>query len=212
MTLHAAVYEGHNPSPAEGIEATTDAQGYYRLSGLPKAPAYRLFVEQSEGLPYPRAAFRVPADFPTLKPVHFDMALKRGILVRGRVTDKATGKPVPGDVNAFVFRDNPFINEFPGFVVNDFAHDIFIKADGRYEAVALPGRNIIACRSQRSRYRDSIGAEAIEGYDPKRKLFQTQPLRCDVQQLPRPGGVEPRPHGRVGDPGPPGRPRPLADA
>ncbi len=181
LTLHAAVFEGHNPDPAEGIQATTNAQGYYLLSGLPKAPAYRLFVEQSEGLPYPRSTFRAPDYDPTLEPVRFDIALKRGILIRGRVTDKATGNPVPGELNAFVFSDNPFISEFPGYVVDDFPHDIFIKGDGRYEAVALPGRNIIACCSLRSRYRGSIGAEAIEGYDSKHKLFQTQPLRCDVQ-------------------------------
>ena len=45
----------------------------------------------------------------------FDIALKRGILVRGRVTDKATGQPVPGYINAFTFRDNPHVNEFPGY-------------------------------------------------------------------------------------------------
>ena len=96
LTLHAAVFEEHSLIPAEGVEATTDAQGHYRLSGLPKASAYRLFVEPGEGLPYPKATFRAPAGSPALEPVRFDIALKRGVLVRGRVTDKATGRPVPG--------------------------------------------------------------------------------------------------------------------
>ena len=99
LTLRGMVYEEHSSiGLAPGVEATTDAQGHYRLTGLPKGPAYRLFVEPGEGQPYPRATFRVPAGSPALEPVTFDIALKRGILVRGRVTDKATGRPVPGYV------------------------------------------------------------------------------------------------------------------
>ena len=45
----------------------------------------------------------------------FDIALKRGVLVRGRVTDKATGRPVSGYVNAYTFADNPHVGEFPGY-------------------------------------------------------------------------------------------------
>ncbi len=181
LTLHAAVGDGGSLIATPGIEATTDAQGHYRLSGIPKAPVHRLFVEPGEGLPYPRAAFRVPADSPALEAVHFDMTLKRGILLRGRVTDKATGKPVPGFVNAFTFRDNPFIKEFPGYVWNDLP-SIYLKEDGRYEVVALPGRNIITCRSKLGRYRGSVGAETIKGYDPGLMSFATTlPLSCHVR-------------------------------
>ena len=55
----------------------------------------------------------MPADSPAFEPVTFDIALKRGILVRGRVTDKATGQPVPGYVNAYTFRDNPTSRSSP---------------------------------------------------------------------------------------------------
>ena len=37
VTLHAAVFDERSHLPAQGIEATTDAQGRYRLTGLPKA-------------------------------------------------------------------------------------------------------------------------------------------------------------------------------
>ena len=159
LTLHAAVYEAGTVGPTQGIEATTDAQGRYRLIGLPKAPAYQLAVEQAEGKPYPRVSFRVPASSPAFEPVTFDIALKRGILIRGRVTDKATGQPAPGYVHAFTFRDNPAIKEFPGYgAYNNLAY-IFIKDDGRYEVVGLPGRNVIACRSEMRRYRGRVGAE-----------------------------------------------------
>ena len=45
LKLEGMVFEEHSLVPAPGIEARTDAQGHYRLTGLPRAPAYRLFVE-----------------------------------------------------------------------------------------------------------------------------------------------------------------------
>ncbi len=180
LALHAGVYDAQVLSPTLGIEATTDAQGRYRLTGLPKAPAYRLVVEQAEGKPYHKTSFRVPAGSPAFEPVTFEVALRRGILIRGRVTDKATGRPVPGYVHAFVFRNNPAIKDFPGYdAYNNLAY-ILIKDDGRYEVVGFPGRNVIACRSEMRRYRGAVGAEKISGYDPQRMAFDTRPLNCYV--------------------------------
>ena len=179
LTLHAVVFDAGSFITYQGIKATTDAQGRYRLSGLPKAAAYRLSIEQGEGNPYPSATFRAPAESPAFEPVTFDIALKRGVLIRGRVTDKATGLAVPGYINAFTFRNNPSIEQFPGYALNDLAY-IFIKDDGRYEIVGLPGRNIIACRSEMRRYRGCVGAKALKGYDPKLMVFDTWPLNCYV--------------------------------
>jgi RNA polymerase sigma factor (sigma-70 family) len=180
LTLHAAIFDAQSLVPAQGIETTTDAQGRYRLTGLPKAPAYRLFVEQGEGKPYAGATFRALAESPAFEPVAFDIALKRGILIRGRVTDKATGQPVPGYLHAFTFQESSFIKHYPGYVLNQLA-TIFIKDDGRYEVVGLPGRNIIACRSEVRRYRGRVGAEMLKGYDPKLMVFyNTLPLSCYV--------------------------------
>jgi RNA polymerase sigma factor (sigma-70 family) len=181
MTLHAAVYDERSLIPAQGIEAITDTRGSYCLSGLPRAPAYRLFVEAGENIPYPGAVFRVPADSPALDPVRFAITLKRGVVLRGRVTDKATCKPVPGYINVFAFRENPAVKEFPGYVLSDPPY-VYIKDDGQYQAVALPGRNIVACRSHLRRYRGSVGADAIKGYDPEHMDFSsTLPLECYVR-------------------------------
>ena len=83
------------------------------------------------------------------------------------MTDKATGQPVSGYVNAYTFADNPHVNEFPGYRSSYEAYAHASDDDGRYEVVALPGRGIIACRSDLGRYRGGVGAEAIKGYDPK---------------------------------------------
>ena len=120
--------------------------------------------------------------------MRFDIALKRGILLRGRVTDKATGSRCRAIVNPFTFRDNPFIKEFPGYVLNNF--DTFIKDDGRYEVVALPGRNRSPVARSRSRYRGGIGAEAIKGYDPDSMSFSTLPRICNVRNYHVLAGVD----------------------
>jgi RNA polymerase sigma factor (sigma-70 family) len=178
VALGAAVYEEHSYIPASGIEATTDEEGRYRLAGLPRAPAYRLFLEPAPGQPYPKATLRAPGDAPALQPVTFDIALKRGILVRGRVTDKATGQPVGAMVDAFAFVDNPHRREFPGYRGSELSRALVI--DGRYEVVALPGRGLIAVQAggYLDHYRRSVGGQAIKGYDPKMMAFHTEPSYC----------------------------------
>ncbi len=178
VTLRAAVYDEHSLIPAPGIEATTDDRGHYRLAGLPKAPAYRIFIEPGSSGPYTKAALRAAGDTPAFEPVTFDIALKRGILVRGKVTDKATGQPVRAGVDVYAFADNPYVREFPGFRSSALARSFVV--DGRYEIVALPGRCIIAAVTGGNvdRYRRSVGAEAIKGYDPKLFGFNTFPHMC----------------------------------
>ena len=41
--------------------------------------------------------------------------MKRGILVRGKVTDKATGRPILGYADYYAFADNPHLPDYPGF-------------------------------------------------------------------------------------------------
>jgi RNA polymerase sigma factor (sigma-70 family) len=182
LTLHGAVFEGNSFVPAPGVETTTDAQGHYRLTGLPKGPAYRLFLGAGRGVPYANAAFRVAAESPALEPVNFDIKLKRGVVVRGQVTDKATGRPVTGygHVNAYTFADNPHVNEIPGYRSSNmpFAR---IESDGRYEVVTLPGHGLIACRSDLGLYRGYVGAEAIKEYDPKEGSLPMRPQSCTVR-------------------------------
>ncbi len=171
ITLRGMVHDEGSRVWAPGVEARTDEKGHYRLTGLPPASTYRLFLEPGKGLPYPKATFRTPEGAPpALDTLAFDIALKRGVLVRGRVTDKSTGRPVSGHVNTYAFVDNPHVSEFPGFRDSYGAH-ARLDDDGRYEVVALPGHGIVACRSDLGAYRQGVGASAIKGFDPK--LFGT---------------------------------------
>lgn len=96
------------------IAARTDKQGRYRLVGLPHASGQEISV-----VPDPRQGY-LPSGGTTsradnLAPARLDFPLSRGVVIRGRVTDKATGKPVRARVQYFAFTDNPYLKEYRGF-------------------------------------------------------------------------------------------------
>ncbi|WP_435021780.1 sigma-70 family RNA polymerase sigma factor [Tundrisphaera sp. TA3] len=179
LKIKAAVYDASSMIPAQGIEARTDAEGRYRLEGLPRSTAYRLFLEPGPGLPYTRDTLKVTADSPALEPVAFDFAPKAGIVVRGKVTDKGTGRPVRGYASYYTFRDNPHLADYPRFSAGLESYGQ-LGADGSYELTALPGRGLIAIRAEEERHLKAVGAETIAGFNPKTRWFDTAPNVCHV--------------------------------
>ena len=178
----------------DGIETRTDDRGHYRLAGLPRAAGYRLFLFTKGAMPYLNASVVVPAPTPGIAPVPFDIPLKRGILVRGRVTDKATGRPVKSLVEAYTFSDNPHAGEFPGYS-EGYGSNIHSDQDGRFEVATIPGRGIIAARAVDAlRYRVGVGADSIAGPRtvdlPNRDDFDTIPDHCYVHQFHALAGVD----------------------
>jgi len=171
LEIRAAVFDQSSLIPAQGVENTTGADGRYRLDGLPRAAAYRLFLRPAKGMPYLNGTLRAPADSPGMEPVAFDFNLKRGIFVRGTVTDKVTVRPICGSAEYHVFDDNSNLQDYPGLSQNYTPFD----EHGRYEVVALPGRGLLAIRDELDRYRPASGYEKIAGYDAKKQFFHTRP-------------------------------------
>ena len=121
-------------SPAKYVQAITDAQGHYRLVGLPRgregnvravAPVdfpLRGYGDckdaprgpRDEDLPYLPAGIEVgqPGG---IGPIKLDIDLKRGVWVTGRVIEEDTGKPVRAQVEYYVFADNPHQEDYPAF-------------------------------------------------------------------------------------------------
>ncbi len=159
----------------DGIEAVTDDEGRYRLLGLPRAIRYRVLAFPADGQPYPNATVTAEAKTLALDPVGCDIAIKRGVLIRGRVTDKATGEPVVAWVESFTFEDNPRLADFPGYR-SSYPPRGQTKGDGRFAVVALPGRGLIAVRAQADRYLQGLGVEGIAGFDGR--FFLTSPHQC----------------------------------
>jgi RNA polymerase sigma factor (sigma-70 family) len=161
------------------VRTTTDKDGRYRLVGLPKGPGNKLIAAGGYGywapandLPY-LAAIREVGDTPGLEPITIDVALKRGVWVKGRILDKATGKPVVGGFDYFCFEDHPLADELP---LPQGSPGGWTQKDGSFRTVALPGRGLIAVRAYKDDYRMGVGADQIKG--PRvGQIWQTYPTQ-----------------------------------
>jgi RNA polymerase sigma factor (sigma-70 family) len=162
------------------LATTTDAEGRYRLAGLPRrerrqATQFRAleFVPPA-GQPY-FPGLGTPAVPDLDKPAKLDVTLKRGVLVKGKVTDRATGKPVEAVVEYFTFPDNPQLRGLKGL---RGARAVTSRKDGSFALVALPGRGVVAARTdemRRGTYLYGQGAEKIKGLDEKAGSLETVP-------------------------------------
>ncbi|SRR5579883_1083038 len=186
--LAGAIVEGDTSvghSRSGFIQTTTDKDGCYRLDGLPKADGNRILVRtnaylppsgnaMSNQMPYISSVKKV--DNPLgLGPVSVDFALKRGIWVKGHITDKATGKPLRAGVEYYCFSDNPNAKEIAFEGRSD--HHRGSREDGLFQIAVLPGHGLIAVRAYQDRYIRGVGADKIKGrrYQGQDNLFITVP-------------------------------------
>jgi hypothetical protein len=77
------------------VAARTDAQGRFRLVGLPKGEVYQITTNEGYGAVGPFLGARIQlTDTEGLKPIETTIELPRGILITARLIDPATGRPV----------------------------------------------------------------------------------------------------------------------
>jgi beta-lactamase regulating signal transducer with metallopeptidase domain len=161
------------------LKTTTDKNGRFRLIGMPKGAENELWVAPNDRQPYFMRDVDVP-DPVGLGPIRMEIELHRGIWITGRVTDGATGAPVPTVRMLYIpFLTNEYAQrtpEFPphGFVDGDARQTRFqSKADGTYRIVGLPGRAIVGAESILKSYRHGVGYAAISGPKDEKRDFDT---------------------------------------
>jgi RNA polymerase sigma factor (sigma-70 family) len=147
---------GENFHGRDQVRTTTDKEGRYRLVGMPQGEGNVIRVKGAEGEPYLEVQKGVPAA-QGLATVTVDAELKRGVRIKVRVLDKASGKPVPANVAYFAFRDNPNRQDAPGLWPRSTT-----KKDGSFEFVGLPGRAIVAVRAHSDEYLMAVGADKFK--------------------------------------------------
>jgi protocatechuate 3,4-dioxygenase beta subunit len=132
------------PNHLDDIAQTvTDAQGRFRLTGMPKGSGNTIVVVPEVDQPYAPCVKEVP-DGPGLAPVSLEIVLRRGVWIEGKVTDKTTGKPVTGFVEYFAHAKNPSLAEYPDFDGSVFSHHHRVQEDGSYRIAGLPGPGLVA--------------------------------------------------------------------
>jgi RNA polymerase sigma factor (sigma-70 family) len=129
-----------------GRSSKTDAKGQYRIVGAAKHDKYSLSAGSA---PYLNCTKMNIADTPGLGPLVVDFDLDRGVAIKGRLTDKATGKPVRGYLGFIPLADNPNIKDFselgkPQIIASDESH---ARADGSFTVTAIPGPGVLTARA-----------------------------------------------------------------
>jgi RNA polymerase sigma factor (sigma-70 family) len=124
----------------------TDKDGRYELLGMPKMESYWLVVKPADGLRFQRQV--EVRDPPGLDALTADVELLRGLTVRGRVTDRETGKPVAqARVDYHPLFGNPNVGTLADIwpVVAETTTD----RDGSYALTVLPGPGVIGVTGPR---------------------------------------------------------------
>src|SRR5262249_55050267 len=111
---------------------------------------------------YFTSVFLIP-DTLGLEPLTADLDLVPGIPLRGRVTDRATGKPVRGAaVSYHALQPNPHVRTLPEH--NRARAEATTGEDGSFAVAALPGPGVVA-----------VAAPDVGAYTPA--LVTTQELK-----------------------------------
>jgi hypothetical protein len=159
-SISGTVRDKGSGKPLAGIRvngrAVTDAKGHYELHGVAKADGYYVSAAPPPGELYFRRGMMVP-DKVGLGPLTADIEMVAGIPCRGRVTDKATGKPVRGYVGYFPIYPNPNagdLNRSGGGHLGAMS-EAAVGPDGSFVCPIIPGPGVIAFRTLREGYRSA---------------------------------------------------------
>jgi len=83
---------GTEPATWTEVSAITDDQGRFRLVGLPKAGSYEIRAAPRNGIDPFLGIRKTVTDTEGLKAIETDLELPKGVIVIGKMIDKATGK------------------------------------------------------------------------------------------------------------------------
>jgi RNA polymerase sigma factor (sigma-70 family) len=121
------------------VEAQTDGQGRFRISPFP-GERLVIFAHPPDRAPYMVMMCLLPWPRGELRQ-ELHLALPRGVLVQGKVTERASGQPVAGAEVGFQARfTNPGLRrKVQGESVAFWKHNVRCGPDGSFRVVVLPG-------------------------------------------------------------------------
>jgi|GEM_PF-766575 len=172
-TLVGVVRERDSGRPIPGAlinfcEAT-DAPGRFRLEGLPYEDKITFHVYPPEGLPYFSREVTVEAKGADLKPLTADVELTKGILLRGRLTDEKSGRPIRGFSTYLPLKGNRHIDMLrtqPRSNRREVGG--FTDPEGRFAFAVPPGPGVVVVQA---------GTGENVWYPPVRRVSDTDRAR-----------------------------------
>ncbi len=179
----------------EHVQSTTDELGRYRLDGNLKLKSFHLLASAREGnQPYISSERTVP-DSPGYEPVTADLVMVRGVVVTGRLIDRANGRPVQAWVAYAAREDNPHWKRLPGFQSGGNGNrpkpgwHVPSMADGSFRLVVPPGRGFLVAhiQYQHDRYIPAgflDGEKPVDPADTLRPEYRTVPFVLDPRKFP----------------------------
>jgi hypothetical protein len=150
------------------IRTVSDAQGHYRLEGLPIGKNVIAAVPAAD-MQYAIVVGRAEID--TAKPeTVLDLRLKRGVRIRGRVVDRDTGEPVVASVEYLPFSDNQYLKDVPGLLGSSKWERV--DEEGNFNLVGIPGHGLLTVLALGSdeKYPRGGGLEKIAGASMREHL------------------------------------------
>ncbi|APZ95867.1 M56 family metallopeptidase [Fuerstiella marisgermanici] len=142
------------------ITTTTDADGRYRLEGLPVGDHQSIYIQPQSITAYVPAGARIQTKIDAAQ-IEKDIRLKKGIWVRGKTQDDRTGKPLSGSVEYFADNGNELLKKFPQFR-RAFSYERRSDSQGRFAIAVPPGRGILTFRPDDfGSYERGVGAAGV---------------------------------------------------
>lgn len=126
-----------------GARATTDDKGRYRLDGVGKHADYWV---DAGSVPYFRVIKTNVKDTAGLEPLTVDFELEQGLVMRGRLTDKATGKPIRASMSYDPLVSNPNLKDFTEGHAQPYGAGE-VAADGSFCMVTVPGPGLLGIKA-----------------------------------------------------------------
>jgi RNA polymerase sigma factor (sigma-70 family) len=132
-----AVVSAVDPATHTRVSARTDAEGRFRIDGVPKADYYQVALNPVPGIdPFLRYS-EIIDDTEGQKPIDLTIELSPGVIVVGRLVDKSTSRTEPpGYVTYLKAPDN--VN------AGDAALGFSRRADGGFGMTVPPGHAMLA--------------------------------------------------------------------
>jgi hypothetical protein len=154
------------------IKTKSDKDGHFRLLGMPLGAGNEVVLTPPDDQPYLLSQFKLPSAS-EMKPIQIDLVLKRGIWMRGRITDRVTGKPVEARLRYATSLNNPHIDEVPGlrdvFYNGNERGSYSTKDDGSFQIPVLTGPGLVSVHAQD--WNMDYAADDQEARKPNEAMF-----------------------------------------